>query len=147
LAMRARIVLAAADGLGNTAVAAKVGVEVGTARKWRARFLAQRLEGLLDEPRPGRPRTITDDQVEAVITRTLETTPRDATSSIDRRSLLARPHREDLLRVTGAPMSVPRQACHGSAACSVLAPRSSRRSGRDRASAALGASAPASRPG
>src|SRR5918997_3363707 len=79
LAMRARIVLAAADGLGNTAVAAKVGVEVGTARKWRARFLAQRLEGLLDEPRPGRPRTVTDEQVEAVITRTLETTPADAT--------------------------------------------------------------------
>jgi transposase len=51
---------AAADGLGSTAVAAKVGVEVGTARKWRARFLAQRLEGLLDEPRPGRPRTVTD---------------------------------------------------------------------------------------
>ncbi len=71
--------LAAAEGLGNTAVAAKVGVEVGTARNWRARFLGQRLEGLLDEPRPGRPRTVTDDQVEAVITRTLETTPRDAT--------------------------------------------------------------------
>ena len=79
LAMRARIVLAAAEGLGNTAVAAKVGVEVGTARKWRARFLAQRLEGLLDEPRPGRPRTVGDDEVEAVITRTLETTPRNAT--------------------------------------------------------------------
>jgi transposase len=79
LAMRARIVLAAADGLGNTAAAAKVGVEVGTARKWRARFLAERLEGLLDEPRPGRPRTVTDEQVEAVITRTLETTPADAT--------------------------------------------------------------------
>jgi transposase len=72
-------VLAAAEGLGNTAVAAKVGVEVGTARRWRDRFLAQRLEGLLDEPRPGRPRTVTDDQVEAVITRTLETAPRDAT--------------------------------------------------------------------
>jgi transposase len=79
LATRAPIVLAAADGLGNTEVAAKVGVEVSTARRWRNRFLAERLEGLLDEPRPGRPRTVTDDQVEAVITRTLETTPRDAT--------------------------------------------------------------------
>lgn len=79
LATRSRIVLAAAEGLSNTAVAAKVGVEVSTARRWRVRFLAQRLEGLLDEPRPGRPRTVTDDQVEAVITRTLQTAPRDAT--------------------------------------------------------------------
>jgi transposase len=79
LAIRSRIVLAAADGLGNTAVATKLGIEVGTARKWRARFLADRLEGLLDEPRPGRPRTVSDEQVEAVITRTLETAPKDAT--------------------------------------------------------------------
>jgi transposase len=79
LAIRSRIVLAAADGLGNTAVAVKLGIEVGTARKWRARFLADRLEGLLDEPRPGRPRTVSDEQVEAVITWTLETTPADAT--------------------------------------------------------------------
>jgi transposase len=79
LATRSRIVLAAAEGLGNTAVAARVGVEVSTARRWRNRFLAQRLEGLLDEPRPGRPRTVTDDRVEAIITRTPETTPRDAT--------------------------------------------------------------------
>jgi hypothetical protein len=79
VAIRSRIVLAAADGLGNTAVAAKLGIEVGTARKWRARFLADRLEGLLDEPRPGRPRTVSDEQVEAVITWTLETTPADAT--------------------------------------------------------------------
>ena len=79
VAMRSRIVLAAADGLGNTAVAAKLGIAVGTARKWRARFLADRLDGLLDEPRPGRPRTVADEQVEAVITRTLETTPTDAT--------------------------------------------------------------------
>jgi transposase len=77
--MRSRIVLAAADGLGNTAVAAKLGVQVGTARKWRNRFLAERLEGVLDEPRPGRPRTVVDEQVEAVITRTLETSPKDAT--------------------------------------------------------------------
>jgi transposase len=79
VAVRSRIVLAAADGLGNTAVAAKVGVEVGTARKWRNRFLAERLEGVLDEPRPGRPRTVVDEQVEAVIARTLETAPKDAT--------------------------------------------------------------------
>jgi transposase len=79
LAMRSRIVLAAADGLGNTAIADKLDIHVSSARKWRSRFVANRLEGLLDEPRPGRPRTVSDEQVEAVITRTLETTPTDAT--------------------------------------------------------------------
>jgi transposase len=79
LAMRSRIVLAAADGLGNTAIADKLDIHVGSARKWRSRFVADRLEGLLDEPRPGRPRTVSDDQVEAVITRTLESTPTNAT--------------------------------------------------------------------
>ncbi len=79
LAVRSRIVLAAADGLSNTAIADKLDVHISSARKWRTRFVADRLEGLLDEPRPGRPRTVLDDQVEAVITATLETTPRDAT--------------------------------------------------------------------
>jgi transposase len=79
LAMRSRVVLAAADGLNNTEIAARLGVEVGTARKWRSRFVVSRLEGLLDEPRPGRPRTISDEQVEEVITRTLESAPKDAT--------------------------------------------------------------------
>ena len=77
--MRSRIVLAAADGLGNTAIADKLDIHVSSARKWRSRFVADRLEGLVDEPRPGRPRTVSDDQVEAVITRTLETTPTNAT--------------------------------------------------------------------
>jgi len=79
LAMRSRIVLAAADGLGNTAIAVKLGIALSSARKWRSRFVAYRLDGLLDEPRPGRPRTVSDEQVEAVITRTLETAPADAT--------------------------------------------------------------------
>jgi transposase len=79
LAMRSRIVLAAADGLGNTAIADKLDIHVSSARKWRSRFVADRLEGLLDEPRPGRPRTVSDDQVEAVITRTLESAPTNAT--------------------------------------------------------------------
>src|SRR6187402_1035761 len=79
LAMRSRIVLAAADGLGNTAIAEQLQIAVSSARKWRSRFVAQRLDGLLDEPRPGRPRTISDEQVEAVITKTLESTPKDAT--------------------------------------------------------------------
>ena len=79
LAMRARIVLAAADGLGNTAIAGKLGIALSSARKWRSRFAALCLDGLTDEPRPRRPRTVNDEQVEAVITRTLETTPADAT--------------------------------------------------------------------
>jgi len=77
--VRSRIVLAAADGLSTSAVARKLDVNVTTARRWRARFVEQGLDGLLDEPRPGRPRTVSDEQVEAVITTTLETTPKDAT--------------------------------------------------------------------
>ncbi len=79
LAVRSRIVLAAADGLPNTAIADHLGIAVGSARKWRSRFVAHRLDGLTDEPRPGRPRTVTDAEVEEVITRTLETTPANAT--------------------------------------------------------------------
>jgi len=79
VARRARVVLACADGLTNTAVAKRLRVAPGTVGKWRRRFVAQRVDGLLDEPRPGTPRRITDDQIEAVIVRTLETTPRGAT--------------------------------------------------------------------
>ena len=79
LALRSRIVLAAADGCGNAAIAAELGVTVPTVRKWRDRFADRRLEGLADEPRPGPPRTITDEQVEAAVTRTLEAKPADAT--------------------------------------------------------------------
>jgi transposase len=79
LALRSRIVLAAAEGVSNTEIAARVGVSAPTVTKWRNRFAERRLEGLLDEPRPGRPRTITDEQVEEVVVRTLETTPQEAT--------------------------------------------------------------------
>jgi transposase len=79
LAQRSRVVLLAADGLKNTEIAERLGVSRNMAMMWRARFAEQRLDGLLDEPRPGRPRTITDEQVEEVIVRTLETTPKDAT--------------------------------------------------------------------
>jgi transposase len=79
LATRSRIVLAAADGGTNVEVAARLGLTRGTVAKWRSRFVTDRLDGLLDEPRPGRPRTISDEQVEAVITKTLESTPRNAT--------------------------------------------------------------------
>jgi transposase len=79
LALRARIVLACAQGGSNTAVAARLGVSRTTVRKWRARFLRDRLDGLPDEPRPGVPRTITDAQVEEVVVRTLEEVPVGAT--------------------------------------------------------------------
>jgi transposase len=79
LALRAKIALAAADGQVNAAIAAGLRVTVPTVRKWRTRFCERRLEGLADEPRPGAPRTITDRQVEAAVTRTLESKPADAT--------------------------------------------------------------------
>ena len=79
LALRSRIVLAAADGLTNLQIVERVGVSRPTVTKWRNRFAEHRLGGLVDEPRPGRPRTISDDQVERVVVTTLETTPKDAT--------------------------------------------------------------------
>ena len=79
LALRARIVLACAQGGSNTAVAARLGVNFKTVSRWRARFLRERLDGLTDEPRPGVPRTITDAQVEEVVVRTLEEVPEGAT--------------------------------------------------------------------
>lgn len=79
VARRARLVLACATGLTNTAVARQVRVTPGTVSKWRGRFVADRVAGLLDEPRPGAPRQVTDAQVEQVVVRTLEATPRAAT--------------------------------------------------------------------
>jgi transposase len=79
LAMRSRIVLLAAQGRNNTEIAAELKIHRNVAGKWRSRFVEHRLDGLLDEPRPGRPRTITDEQVEEVVIKTLETTPKHAT--------------------------------------------------------------------
>jgi transposase len=79
LALRSRIVLAAGEGLKNTEIAERLAIDIATARKWRSRFASDRLDGLVDEPRPGRPRSISDAQVEEVIIRTLESAPADAT--------------------------------------------------------------------
>jgi len=77
--MRARIVLASATGKAILQVARDEDISWATARHWRRRFLRRRLDGLLDEPRPGAPRQISDRDVERVVTMTLESTPRDAT--------------------------------------------------------------------
>ena len=79
LATRCRIVLACADGWSNKSAAARVGVSAWTVGKWRERFRVHRLEGLVDEPRPGAPRKISDTQVEEVLVRTLESKPKNAT--------------------------------------------------------------------
>ncbi len=78
-AMRARIVLACSEGADNASVAAQMGVTQATVGKWRRRFVQHRVDGLMDEPRPGAPRTIADEDVERVITMTLESVPKDAT--------------------------------------------------------------------
>jgi transposase len=79
IALRARIVLGCDTGMSNGAVASKLQVTGATVCKWRERFRKNRLEGLLDEPRPGAPRSITDKQVEEVVTRTLESMPEQST--------------------------------------------------------------------
>jgi transposase len=79
VARRARVVLGCAEGLDNKAVAKKLRCSLGMVGKWRSRFLEARLEGLYDEPRPGAPRKISDDQVEKVVIQTLESTPRGQT--------------------------------------------------------------------
>jgi transposase len=123
LAQRSRIVLAAAEGLKNTEIAEQVGVSRNTAAIWRERFAAHRLDGLTDEPRPGRPRTITDEQVDLVITTTLESSPKDAThwstrsmarevgltqTAVSRiwRAFGLQPHRQDTFKLSKDPLFV-----------------------------------------
>ncbi len=79
LVMRARIILLAADGCSNTAIAEQLELSMPTIGMWRQRYLAQRVPGLYDELRPGGPRTIRDEQIAALVRKTLKTTPKDGT--------------------------------------------------------------------
>jgi transposase/DNA-binding CsgD family transcriptional regulator/transcriptional regulator with XRE-family HTH domain len=123
LALRSRIVLACASGLSNKEVAAREGVSQPTVGKWRARFVELRLDGLDDDPRPGRPPSITAEQVEDVVVATLESTPENAThwsrakmaarsglspSSIGRiwRAFELRPHRAEGFKLSNDPLFV-----------------------------------------
>ena len=123
VALRARIILHAAKGDANTRIARRERVTNATVGKWRSRFLQKRLEGLLDEPRPGVPRQISDADVEALITRTLESTPNDAThwstrtmakasglsqSSISRiwRTFGLQPHRVETFKLSKDPLFI-----------------------------------------
>src|SRR5436305_1262732 len=78
LAFRGRIILRSADGLSDSDIVRELRCNKDTVGKWRKRFLMHRLDGLYDEPRPGVERKISDDQVEAIVVKTLETTPKGA---------------------------------------------------------------------
>lgn len=123
LATRARIVLAAGDGLNNAEICSKLGVSRPTVQTWRRRFAERRLEGLDDEPRSGAPRTISDERVHEVVTRTLETKPKDAThwstrslaaelglsqSTVSRiwRAFNLQPHRAETFKLSTDPLFV-----------------------------------------
>ena len=123
LALRSRIVLACADGVDNKSVAGQLGCSAVTVGKWRGRFVQSGLDGLVDEPRPGRPPSITSDQVEEVVVATLESTPKNAThwsrakmadrsglskSTIGRiwRAFELKPHRQNGFKLSNDPQFV-----------------------------------------
>src|SRR5215468_4840155 len=123
LARRARVVLACAEGLDNKSVARKLRCSLGMVGKWRSRFLKSRLEGLYDEPRPGTPRKVSDNQIEEILIQTLESTPRGQThwstrgmakasgvshSTINRiwRAFGLQPHRSETFKLSPDPLLI-----------------------------------------
>lgn len=122
-AMRAEIVLLAADGMTNLAIAERLGITRVTVATWRGRFAAGRLDGLVDEPRPGAPRKIGDEKIAEVVTTTLETMPAAAThwstrsmakatgvsiSTVHRiwRAFSLQPHRSETFKLSTDPLFV-----------------------------------------
>ena len=123
LALRAKIILGCAGGKTNTEVADQFRVTKQMVGKWRARFVDKRLDGLLDEPRPGTPRKVGDSEVERVLTTTLESLPRDAThwstrslarqcglshSTVGRiwRAFALQPHRTETFKLSKDPLFI-----------------------------------------
>ena len=123
LALRAQIVLESASGKSDQAVASTLGITRATVGKWRKRFLSDGCDGLLDEPRPGAPRTVSDEDVERVVTRTLETLPRAATQWSTRsmakecglsfatvgriwRAFGLKPHRSETFKLSADPLFI-----------------------------------------
>ena len=123
LATRARIVLKSSQGQSNKEIAAQLSLSQPTVGKWRARYVARGLDGLLDEPRPGAPRTVSDKDVDRVVTITLETAPEDAThwstralakrtglsqSTISRiwRAFMLKPHRSETFKISKDPLFI-----------------------------------------
>ena len=123
VARRARIILACAEGGATTRVAQRLHVSATTVCKWRTRFVRDRLDGLYDEPRPGTPRKIGDDTIEAIVVRTLEQTPRGATqwslrdmakasgvsrSTVNRiwRAFGLQPHRTETFKLSKDPLLI-----------------------------------------
>lgn len=123
LALRSRIILLAAEGQSSTSIAQQLATSGHTVGKWRQRFLEAGLDGLLDEPRPGTPRKLSDQQVELVLTRTLESQPEAAThwstrdmakacglsqSSISRiwRAFSLAPHRAETFKLSRDPLFI-----------------------------------------
>ena len=123
LALRARIVLASAEGESDMGVAARLGTTRETVGKWRRRFIEKGCDGLLDEPRPGAPRTVSDADVERVVTMTLESMPRGATqwstrsmakacgmssATVNRiwRAFGLQPHRTETFKLSADPLFI-----------------------------------------
>lgn len=123
LAQRARMILACAEGCNNTVVAARLKLTMQTVGKWRSRFVNKRLDGLLDEPRPGTPLRLSDAEVERVLAMTLESTPKDAThwstrsmahacglshTSVRRiwRAFALAPHRSETFKLSKDPLFI-----------------------------------------
>jgi transposase len=129
LAMRCRIVLAAAEGEHSRAIAARLGCNESTVGRWRGRFARRGLDGLHDEPRPGKPRSISDDDVERVIVKTLEEQPVGAThwstrsmaratgmsqTAVSRiwRAFGLKPHRTEAFKLSPDPLFIEKVQRH-----------------------------------